>query len=420
MRNKESRLLLDSEPVITAADLTDGRTAPEWSRWQGPGGDNKSPDTGLLKKWPVDGPKLLWTAENLGDGFSSVSVADRKIYITGMKSKRGELNCLDWKGNPVWRMDYGPEWAEATPGVRCTPVVYDGSVYLITGRGRVVCVSTQTGQENWNVDPFTEFEGQMPRWGVAMSPVIADGKVIFVVGGKKAAVVALDARRGYVVWSSKSNGDSSAYCTPTVIRRNGRTIVVGMTLNHLFAADVETGDLFWQYPIEDYLAGKNREIHPNTPVYHDGAVMFTSGYNMGAVRFTLTPDAWTFRKDWTNPDFDCHHGGVVCQDGYVYGANWLSNGDGLWMCVDWKTGETMVTQRWRNKGALVWADGLFYAYAERPGGVALIDANPREFKIVSEFDITLGDGEHWAHPVISGKRLFIRHGNVLMVYDIAA
>jgi hypothetical protein len=46
----------------------------EWPGWLGPNRDGKSLDTGLLKQWPDDGPELLWQADDIGVGFSSVAV----------------------------------------------------------------------------------------------------------------------------------------------------------------------------------------------------------------------------------------------------------------------------------------------------------------------------------------------------------
>ncbi len=54
-----------------------------WPRFHGAKGDNISTETGLLKKWPQGGPKLLWTAEDIGDGFSSVTMAEGFIYTNG-------------------------------------------------------------------------------------------------------------------------------------------------------------------------------------------------------------------------------------------------------------------------------------------------------------------------------------------------
>jgi outer membrane protein assembly factor BamB len=404
--------------TFTAAELGGRTSSQDWPCWQGPDHNNKSCETGLLRKWPVEGPALLWSAADIGSGFSSPSVADRKVYVSGMKDKRGVLSCLDWDGKLIWAADYGPEWTGSHPGVRNTPAVWEGAVYVISGNGQVGCYSAETGKERWTADPFTEFEGRMPQWGIAMSPLLVEGKLIYTVGGPKTTVVALDAKKGHLVWKSASLGERTSYCTPAVFQWGGRTILAGMTEAHLFAVDAKSGDLFWSYPVSDYLTARNREVHPITPVFWEGGILFTSGYNMGAVKFSLTQDGWTFQKEWTNAEFDCHHGGVVYHDGSVYGATWKGNDNGQWACLDWKTGEMRYAMDWHNKGSIIWADGLFYAYAEKAGIVGLVKADPKEFNVISEFPVTAGNGEHWAHPVISGKRLFIRHGDVLMAYDL--
>jgi hypothetical protein len=47
-----------------------------------------------------------------------------------------------------------------------------------------------------------------------------------------------------------------------------------------------------------------------------------------------------------------------------------------------------------------------------------VKAIPTGFEIVSSFRVTLGSGKHWAHPAISDGRLYVRHGDVLMAYDV--
>jgi hypothetical protein len=91
--------------------------------------------------------------------------------------------------------------------------------------------------------------------------------------------------------------------------------------------------------------------------------------------------------------------------------------DGKWMCLNWADGEVMYEKRWLGKGSLTYADGMLYCYAER-GTVALVKASPEDFNVISSFKVTKGDDEHWAHPVIYDGRLYIRHGNALIAYDI--
>jgi len=101
-------------------------------------------------------------------------------------------------------------------------------------------------------------------------------------------------------------------------------------------------------------------------------------------------------------------------------VNWLNNGDGNWVCLDWDSGETMYEKKWYNKGSIISADGMLYCYEEKKGNLALVKATPDDFALVSSFRITQGKGQHWAHPVISDGKLYMRHGDVLMVYNIKA
>ena len=112
---------------------------------------------------------------------------------------------------------------------------------------------------------------------------------------------------------------------------------------------------------------------------------------------------------------------MVLSDGYIYGANFKSMTRGNWACLEWDSGNVMYDTAWQgNKGSTIYADGMLYCYAENTGDVGLAKATPNGFEAVSSFRITAGKGKHWAHPAISDGRLYIRHGDVMMVYDISA
>jgi outer membrane protein assembly factor BamB len=105
-------------------------------------------------------------------------------------------------------------------------------------------------------------------------------------------------------------------------------------------------------------------------------------------------------------------------DGFIYGSNWTSNGDGDWCCIDWKTGKVSYQVDWKSKGSIIAADGMLYLYDEKSGNVALVKPNPSTFDLVSSFKVSEGSGPYWSHPVIHNGYLFIRHGKALMVYNI--
>ena len=107
-------------------------------------------------------------------------------------------------------------------------------------------------------------------------------------------------------------------------------------------------------------------------------------------------------------------GGFILQDGYVYGSKYRTS---EWYCLDWNTGDVQYISKPFRNGAVIYADGLFYCYSEG-GDMALVNADQNNFDVIRQFNIPLGTNQHWAHPVIDEGKLYVRHGDALMVYDI--
>ena len=75
-----ARLPLLAIGFTLLSNLVQAEPQAYWPQFHGPNRNNISTETGLLKEWPADGPKLLWTANGLGYGYSSVSMADGRMY----------------------------------------------------------------------------------------------------------------------------------------------------------------------------------------------------------------------------------------------------------------------------------------------------------------------------------------------------
>lgn len=389
--------------------------ADDWPQFGGPDRDGKSHETGLMKKWPKAGPKLLWVAEDLGTGFGSAAIADGRVYVTGMakQDKQGILFAFDTDGNRKWQASYGPEWSGSHAGSRTTPTVDGDRVYVLSGQGNLACFDANTGNRIWQADTAKEFAAQKTSWGLSESVLVAEDKVICTPGGTDAAVVALDKMTGLTIWTTRGLSDSSAHCSPILIERAGRKIIVTNTAAHVVGVDLKTGQVLWQYQNKLH-KGKPRHVNPNSPLYHDGAILVTSRF-VGCMMLRLSADCRHVSEAWTNEELDPHHGGLVLVDGYIYGASTKTQN---WMCLDWNTGKTMYEQKWLGKGAVIYADGMLYCYEEKEGTLGLVPASPGSFNVVSSFEISHGTGEHWAHPAISNGTLYVRHGDALMAYDI--
>ncbi|RMH18942.1 MAG: alcohol dehydrogenase [Acidobacteria bacterium] len=383
--------------------------AADSPQFRGPNRDGIFPETGLLKSWPEGGPKLLWMAEGLGESYASVSVADGRIYTTGKHDQRGSVYAFDLDGKLLWRKEYGAEHSgNGYPGTRTTPTVDDGRLYLLSSAGLATAIDAESGDVVWQVDVFDAFGGSNIYFGVAESPLVDGPRVIFTPGGKDAAVVALDKKTGDAVWTSKGLSDKAAYCSPRLFDDGERRQIITLVSQHLVGIGPETGEVLWRHPIK-----VNYDIHANSPIFAGDSIYVSHGYGQGGRLFQLAADGRSVSEKWREEKLDVHHGGAVLIDGRIYGA--ASKKD--WYCLDAASGEIAASIRRLGKGSVIYADGRLYGYLES-GDVVLVDPDPANFQVVSRFKITQGSGQHWSHPVISDGVLYVRHGDVLLAFDV--
>lgn len=388
------------------------------AQWRGPQRDGKYPESGLLKSWPDEGPALLLKKEDLGNGYSSPMVLDDMVYISGRRDSLDVLTKLDMNGSIIWETAYGYAWDKSFPETRSTATIEDGRIYIMGGLGRVVCMDSGTGEIIWKVDTHKEFEGEYHRWGMTESLLLTDKAVISSPTGERTAVVALDKKDGSLLWESEPQGGVRSYVSPMLISHNGTEMILITSSEDIMGVDPESGEIFWKVNLVEEYGFGGRRNNTNTPLYHNGEIYTTSGYDAEGVMLKLSSDGKSAEVKWHNGGLDVHHGGLVLIDGYLYGANWVNNGNGNWVCQEWDTGKVMYEETWYNKGSIIYADGLCYIFEEKQGHVGLMDPSPEGFKVISEFRLESTAGPYWAHMTINEGRLFIRHGTVLYVYDI--
>jgi len=402
--------------ALTGVQICNAQTISEWRP------DNRtglSSETGLLKSWPAEGPKLLWTNLELTKGYSSVSFGLNTIYTTGIKNTDDVLYALDMNGKLLWQTVMGRAWNESFPESRSTPTVEGNRVYTCSGFGDIACIDGMNGKIIWSYKGSEMNKGTYGAWGIAESLLIDGDKLYFTPGGPETMTIALNKTTGDVVWKSASLNDKPGYVSPILISYAGIKMIVNVSMNYLFAVDASTGDIIWKTGMERSESMKWDLINCVTPLYADGKVYVTSGYDCGGMMVQLGDDGKSAAKVWTDKVLDVHHGGVVLVDGYLYGSNWLNNSTGNWCCIEWKTGKKMWEEKWNCKGSIIAAEGMLYIYDEKKGNVGLLKASPEKFDLVSSFQVTQGEmGPFWAHPVIHNGILYIRHSNALMAYDV--
>ena len=383
--------------------------AADWPQWRGPNRDGLSAETGLLKSWPEGGPKLVWSANGLGNSFSSASIAGGLVYTAGAIGTDGFIFCLDLDGHLKWKTAYGPEGFKNGLYARSTPTVDGGHVFIMSALGTVACVDATTGELKWTLDTAKEFGARQPNGahGISESVVLAGTIAVCTPGGDKATVIGINRTTGAVAWKLDSVSEASGFNQPLVIQRANRKLAVVMTSLSMMGLDAGTGELLWRLPFAA-LGGQCF-----TPVFADRVLYAPVGPNFAAQGFSLSDDGSAIRPLWTQPRMTVHHGVVVVAGGYVFGTH----GNWRMMCLDIRTGNLMYeSPRKVGAGAIIAADGMLYLCL-LDGTVNLATAAPQGFDPVSSFKIPLGEGAYWAHPSLADGRLYIRHGEWRMAYD---
>jgi outer membrane protein assembly factor BamB len=396
----------------------DSQKLTNWPCFHGPDRTNKSIETGLLKKWPAGGPKLLFTISGLGEGYSSVSFGEGMIFTAGKLKDQSYVFAFDLNGKPVWSSPNGKawattaSWASSYTGSRSTPTYDNGRLYCLSEAGRLAVYDAKTGNEIWAKDLPKEFDAPQTEYGYAESVYVEGNRLYVRPSGKKGFLVCLNKDDGKLIWANTDIPGGEGYTSAVVFDFGGFKHLTGSSSDCYFGVDIVTGKLLWKVDF------KNQQgLNLTDVVVKDGDVLISSDYGKGSILVRLKKSGSAFIPEtvWESKLMDNHHGGVILHNGYLYGSGTSSRG---WFCLDFLTGKQMWNQT-RGKGSITYAEGMLYLLDERSGVMSLIKASPEKYELISEFNIPSGgQSMYWAHPVISGKRLYVRHWDKVFVYDI--
>ena len=385
----------------------------DWPQWRGPNRDGVSAETGLLKEWPTNGPKLLWTARGLGWGYSSVSVVGDKVFSMGDGPDSGRVLALDRRdGKLLWAASVGKPGGDY-PGTRCTPTAVGGFVFALGQWGDLVCVEATSGKEVWRKSLPNDLGGKMMSgWGYSESPLVDGDRVFCTPGGPKGTLAALDKKTGAVLWRSTEFIDRAAYGSIVPATIGGVRQCIQLTDSSVAGVANDDGRLLWRA-----LRRGATAVIP-TPIVKDDLVFVTSGYTIGCHLFKVSKEGDKFKAGpvYSNKDIANHHGGMVRVGDCVYGH---AEGKG-WVCVELISGKILWRHRGAGKGSVVCADGRLYLRSEDGNGtVALVEATPDGYREKGRFDQPERSNKNsWAHPVVAGGRLYLRDQDVLLCYDV--
>lgn len=413
-RISRSALLLlaaaGSAPLLFAAQA--GKTDPkslDWNQFRGPKRNAQSPDTGLLKQWPSGGPPLAWKAAGIGAGFSSVCVTGTRVFTMGEMDGKTHLIALNVAdGKLVWKLPFGAPYTEQQggQGPRSTPATDGTIVVAVAPNGEMVCARVADGRVVWQKN-MKDFGASMPGFGFVESPFL-DGPLLLISPGS--TVAALNKLNGQLAWKSRKLKGATDYSSLSVAEMGKIRQYLVMTDKSVAGILASNGTLLWE---GDYPG--DRAVVP-TPVYHNGIVFVAAGYGVGCKGFKveLAGNQIRFQEVYASKEFQIHHGGMVLVGDHVYGLH----DQGTLRCIEIATGKVVWQDRGVGKGSTIFADGHLICRGEG-GAVALVEASPAAYKEKGRFTppVAIG-GKCWAHPAVSGGKLYLREQDALYCYNI--
>ncbi len=398
-------------------------TAADYPQWRGPQRDGTSPETGLLKQWPKDGPRLLWKVTGLGMGYGAPAVSGSRLFVIANEGMDNEfLRALSTEdGKVLWSMRIGsvgsPDQQPAYPSARSTPTVDGNLVYAMGSDGDLVCADTATGKLRWRKSARNDFGGRSHKWAYAESPLIDGAKILMTPGGADATLVALDKKSGEPIWKSQvPGGPAPGYASIISVNAAGRKQYVQFMENGVIGVDAATGQFLWRYNE----TSKGPANIP-TPIGH-GNYVYSTARSMGAGGLVeLKPDSGGVKAEqvYFERGLPSAIGGAGLVDGILYGAS-----SGNLVAADFATGKVRWSNESTGDASVAYAEGHLYVYGE-DGDLSLVEATPEAYREKGRFTPpahpahTRGAREKsWAYPVLANGRLYVRDLDTVWAYDV--
>ena len=426
----------------------------DWPQFLGPRANSTSSETGLLKKWPANGPPLLWE-KTIGTGYSAPSV--RKGLLVFHHRVGGEeivQSCDATSGKDGWRYAYRSEFTDPygyNNGPRCTPLLTSNRCYTFGAEGKLICLDLKSGTLIWERDTNKDWNVPQAFFGVGSTPILEGNLLIVMVGGQpNSGVVAFDAATGKTVWENVgqknwqglpkkdwrgeplvdwSREDKQAsYATPIAATIHGKRHVFCLMRQGLVSLDPLTGKInfnrWFRTPVPE-------SVNAATPIIVDDMVMISAAYyRIGSLLLRVKPDGTTFDELWRSTALELHWMTPVYHEGFVYAFSGRNEPDARFRCIEFKTGKLMWErdEQWRpystkqppvyGRGSLTMADGKLIALGEG-GLLGLFNLNPKQPEEISRFQPPQLHYPCWAAPVLSEKRMYLRSEDRLLCYNLA-
>ena len=412
--------------------------ADEWHQWRGENREGVWMETGIIEAFEGSDIPIRWRVP-ISSGYSGPTVADGRVYVTDklMKPKQVErVHCFDWEtGEKLWSYTYDCVYKiDYAAGPRATVTVHGGLAYALGAMGHLHCFDATTGDVIWKKDLNTEYNIEMPIWGIASAPLVEGEHLIVQIGGTpEACIVAFDRKTGEEKW--RAVDDTASYSAPIIITHAGQRVLISWTGNNIAALDPETGTVHWLYSFPS----TRWEIGIATPIFYENELFFTNFYE-GSLLLKLAPDSLDVELAWHRTGKDERNTEAIQTTmstpvrvgDYIYGVDSY----GEFRCIDARNGDriwedlsAVPTARWSTIHSVkhpAASENRVWMFNER-GELLITDLTPEGLNIVSRAklieptrdQLNRRGGVTWAHPAYAYKHVFARNDEELICANLA-
>jgi outer membrane protein assembly factor BamB len=415
--------------IMVALSVT-SVVAADWPWIYGPRRDHTSEQKGLLRTWPQDGPRVLWSVP-VGAGFGGPAISGGRVYLLDRDEKVGDtLRVLDLaSGKELWTFAYDAAGSFMFEGSRTTPTVDGDLVYTVGPLGDLHAISTKTRKPAWRKNVWKDFNGgaELPRWAIVQNPLIHGDLLIVAPQTSEAGVVAYDKATGALRWKSAALSGIPGYVTPSIVKVGGEDQLVMITGSvgrgrnardgSVNGLDPRSGKVLWTYT-------NWQCIIPVPPAVDagQGRLLITGGYGAGTAMIKVDrkgDGTYAVSELFKNPDFGAHTQPPVLHDGHFYSHYTINErSDGLVaMTMDgqirWKTDQQPPFVR----GGSILAEGLLLM-TDGNTKLYLVEPSPAGFKPLASA-VILEAGDNWAPLALVDGKLLVRGQKELKVLQVA-
>ncbi|MHC4286320.1 MAG: PQQ-binding-like beta-propeller repeat protein [Planctomycetota bacterium] len=385
--------------------------AADWPQWRGANRDGKVSGFKAPAKWPKELTQK-WKV-TVGSGDATPSLVGDKLYVFTRQGAEEVTLCLNASdGKEVWRNKYEAQAvtgaASRHPGPRSSPAVAEGKVVTLGVGGVLSCLDAGSGKVVWRKDPYPKL---VPRFFTSTSPIIVDGMAISQFGeAGNGGIIAYGLAKGDEKWHWAVEGPE--YASPAVMTAGGVKQIVTLTEKHIVGIGAADGKLLWQL----LFAPGRRAYNAATPIVDGDTVIYTgAGRGTKAVKIEKEGDGFAAKELWSNGDLATQYNTPVLRDGLLFG---LSSGSNLF-CINAETGQTVWTDSASHGrgafGSVVSAGGCLLALPEK-SGLIVYKPDGKAYSEIVRYKVS--ETAIYAHPVVSGKRVFVKDKDSLALLII--